>query len=118
MQPYPLIYALAGLGSTTNAGHPVLLDIVSKGDGAVTRVGEITPFLIRTGAPQLCLGVFQRYERPVPNPGDSGDTVPLPLAITGSFSPLPGYRVLLLLDPTIFDVAGQMILLVERAMVR
>jgi hypothetical protein len=51
--------------------------------------------------------VLQGAEGSVPDPGYASDLVSLPLAVAGCSLSFPGYRVLLLLDPTVFYVACQ-----------
>lgn len=80
---------------------------------AVARVYELAPLLVRGCPTKPPLGVLQGVEGSVPDPGHAGDLVSLPLAVAGGSLSFPGYRVLLLLDPTVLYVAGQVSLLIR-----
>jgi hypothetical protein len=88
-------------------------DVFGKRDGSIARVHEFPALLIRGCPTKPRLGILQGVEGAVPDSGYAGDLVPLPLAVASGSFPPPRDRVLLLLDPAVFDVAGQVSLLVE-----
>jgi hypothetical protein len=96
-------------GRSTNSRLPEACYVVVQRDGAVAGIDELAAFAVGAGPSQPRLGVFEHVERLVPDTGDTGDSVPGALAVAGGAFPLAGVGVLLLLDPTVFYVAGQIL---------
>lgn len=107
VQARSALLVVLGLRNTTSARRPVHRDVVRQRDGSVAPVNELAPLLVRSRPPKPRLGILQDIEGSVPHPGYAGNRVPLPLAVASSLLPLPGDRVLFLLDPAVFYVAGQ-----------
>jgi hypothetical protein len=68
--------AFDGAGRSTNSRLPEECHVVVQRDGAVAEIDELAAFAVGAGPPQPRLGVFERVERLVPDPGDTGDPVP------------------------------------------
>lgn len=109
MEADAFVDAFDGAGRSTNSRLPEACHIVVQCDGAVAGIDELAAFAVGAGPAQPRFGVFERVERLVPDPGDTGDPVPGPLAVAGGAFPLAGDGVFLLLDPAVFYVVGQIL---------
>jgi hypothetical protein len=101
----PLLVVL-GLRNTPSARRPLRRNVFGQRDGSVARIYELAPLLVRRCPAKPRLGGLQDVEGSVPHPRYTGDLISLPFAVASGFVPFPGARVLLLLDPTVFYVAG------------
>lgn len=105
----PPLLVLLGFRNSSPARRPVHRDVVGQCDGSVARVNEFTALLVRGCPTKPRLGILQGIEGTVPDPGYARDPVSLALTVASSSLPFPRYWILLLRDPAIFYVAGQIV---------